>query len=348
MGIRDLSNVREFTLKTKVHDSMLVLASDLHIGPPPRFRGGSESEWAQHIRHFFARVLGFCASEDCPLILAGDIFHQWDAKPIWVNLLIDALLEKPWVNVWVVAGNHDLPNHELAAMRRSALGTLVACGLVKLLSTEIPLLMSPSRGGHAWAIWGDSWGGSEGIAAKNLYAEKAWLPQSSPDAPISLFSLKDRRSLHVGHRFVYANPDQAPYSNPRSHAKTVARQCREAGHDMCFFGDNHQAFIWDAPRGSIINMGCAIPRTIDEQHGHIAVMDWSGGIHPFRIPALPAKDVEDLARTKAGGILLRFLTETGGSLSPGFEERLRERAQWLGPLAMGMLEEALDSARKAH
>lgn len=66
---------------------------------------------------------------DCPVWMAGDLFHHWKPSPY---LLTETISRLP-ARMNVVAGNHDLPQHNMDLLHKSGLQTLVKAGAVTLL-----------------------------------------------------------------------------------------------------------------------------------------------------------------------------------------------------------------------
>lgn len=61
------------------------------------------------------------APVEIPLLISGDVFHHWKPSPFLLSRAIELLPE----NVWAIAGQHDLPFHNLQQFHESGLNTLV-------------------------------------------------------------------------------------------------------------------------------------------------------------------------------------------------------------------------------
>jgi len=64
-----------------------------------------------------------------PVFIARDIFHMWKASPWLLSMTMQHFPEQ----VFCVAGQHDLPQHNLGLIEKSGLFTLVKAGYVTLL-----------------------------------------------------------------------------------------------------------------------------------------------------------------------------------------------------------------------
>jgi len=67
---------------------------------------------------------------NCPVIHAGDLFNHWKASPYLITLALNYLPK----NMFTVAGNHDLPNHNIDLLDKSALNTLIHAKAINYLS----------------------------------------------------------------------------------------------------------------------------------------------------------------------------------------------------------------------
>lgn len=67
----------------------------------------------------------------CPVWMAGDLFHHWKPSPY---LLTETIGRLP-ARMSAVAGNHDLPQHNMDLIHKSGLQTLVRAGALDLVET---------------------------------------------------------------------------------------------------------------------------------------------------------------------------------------------------------------------
>ncbi len=64
------------------------------------------------------QIVDLCHKKDCPLFIAGDFYDKWNIGFDLVNE-VNAVLDN--VDAYVVAGNHELPNHNISLFNRSPL-----------------------------------------------------------------------------------------------------------------------------------------------------------------------------------------------------------------------------------
>ena len=103
-----------------------LVISDVHWGADkPRAR--AESDWLGVQLGYLQQVADLQKQAgQCPIIIAGDLFNRWDEPPEAINRLLAAMPPE----VHVIAGNHDMPNHNYRELPRSAYWTLVESGKV--------------------------------------------------------------------------------------------------------------------------------------------------------------------------------------------------------------------------
>mgnify|MGYP002630471192 CR=1 FL=1 len=68
---------------------------------------------------------------DCPVLMAGDLFNHWKPSPY---LLTTAIKHLP-AQLYLVHGNHDLPQHSLEQSEKSGVGVLEAAQVLDVLPT---------------------------------------------------------------------------------------------------------------------------------------------------------------------------------------------------------------------
>lgn len=108
-----------------------ILCSDFHLwepgtNPPCRLDDHSEAQW-QKIKQI--KILK--KKYNCDIFHAGDLFEFWKSSPELTNLAI-ALLPK----MKSIAGQHDLPQHNIELIKKSSFKTLVGSKTIEFLSSQ--------------------------------------------------------------------------------------------------------------------------------------------------------------------------------------------------------------------
>lgn len=232
-------------------DVRIVVAAtvgDIHFRHDrPRCR--VEPDWTE-VEHAQVKRLRVVLKEhgDPPLLIAGDLFHKWNSPPEVVNRWIDH-----FPPCYAVPGNHDLPYHNAADIKKSAYWTLVQAGKVAHLRPGKPVRLKD-------AVWIHGFGfGSE---------------------PRYEGQFRHLQGLHVAliHAYCWRDGHAFPGVREEDHARGWAKRLRK--FDGLIFGDNHRAFDWgwgtDLPW--VRNGGCFTRQTTAEMDTQPTVgLIWSDG-----------------------------------------------------------------------
>ena len=66
----------------------------------------------------------------CPIFFAGDLFEHWKVSPELINHCLKIFPDK----IWGIPGQHDLPQHNINLINKSAFQTMIYGGKIKFLS----------------------------------------------------------------------------------------------------------------------------------------------------------------------------------------------------------------------
>lgn len=265
-------------------DVKAIAVGDCHFSDqPPGSRGESAgSPWYSKQRQVIEKVLSIVDrystdDREIPLILPGDVFDKSDNSARLTNFLIDCFGRHR--NIYVVPGNHDLPNHDLSRLGESSLGTMIRAKVFQLLTPE---------------------------GTYNEESDLTLYGLGYGEIPTAINRNKvNSEDILVWHRFVWVGERDA--GNPEySSANNYQSVCRDIGHlafDKVVTGDNHQTFIarTDDER-KIINPGRLMSRTIKERKWDAPVVAVIGkrGVHrieSLRVPELWRADLEEMAES---------------------------------------------------
>lgn len=151
----------------------LILTSDWHLRddtPSCRIDDFQDTQWKK-----VEQVLKLQNQYECPVLHAGDLFHHWKPSPWLISQAIARLPNE----FYTVAGQHDLPQHNLHAIKNSGLYTLVVAGVVELFEDagnfgqEIAEYHMKGRKVGVWHhfVWDGKnipWPGFEGLSAREV------------------------------------------------------------------------------------------------------------------------------------------------------------------------------------
>lgn len=102
----------------------LILTADWHLRedkPSCRTDDFEKAQWNK-----VGQIMKLQNQLDCPILHAGDLFHYWKPSPY---LISQAIIHMP-ADFYTVAGQHDLPQHNMDLIHKSGLHTLITAGAI--------------------------------------------------------------------------------------------------------------------------------------------------------------------------------------------------------------------------
>ena len=238
----------------------MIVASDIHLQlTPPRCRQENEEEWIAHQLNRLKTIVAIANEANEDLYIAGDIFDKAYSHPVLVTLFLTAIGELDGA-CYIMAGNHDLPNHAHEEMRRSSYGVLSSLfghpdSKVKSIGSS-PYLMIP---------YGED---------PDEYANGS--------SPIVFL-----------HQYVVVREEDIPPGAEGVCAEVLLKSFPSRKVFIC--GDNHHGFCKTTIKGrSVVNCGCVTKRTIDFQDEELAV--WRINESTFEVTRIALADDSVLVR----------------------------------------------------
>lgn len=233
-----------------------VLVSDLHISPNPPIARSVESNWYDVQDKYLSELIDLCDLYNCPLVIAGDIFHKPIVPPETINFLMKRLPE----NTFAIPGQHDLPDHRYDDIQKSSFYTLVLSGSVKLLENGIG---HPLKGD--WLAYGYPWGF---------------------DIEDDIMKEPGEKALAVVHSYIWMGDNKYEGAPKGKNINKWLEKLRDREFDAAVFGDNHKGFYCMSEVESdpwIMNCGTFIRRNIDEINYKpmVGLLHESGAIHEY-------------------------------------------------------------------
>jgi DNA repair exonuclease SbcCD nuclease subunit len=161
---------------------------------------------------------------NCPVLHGGDLFHHWKPSPWLITKTIEHLPKQ----FYSVAGNHDLPQHNLDLIDKCGINVLAWAGKLTVLDW-----FSKYTGIH----WGQS-------------------PQ-----PIDK-NFSDYKIL-VWHKFNYIGKEPWPDCTEPKASKLLKQY---PNYDLIITGDNHQPFVQEYEGRILVNPGSLSRQKASETH----------------------------------------------------------------------------------
>ena len=199
-----------------------IFCSDLHLtSKRPECRG---DDWMLAQEKMLIRLVNDAKEYNCPIFIAGDVFHKPKVDPEIMSLAIKHLRQ---VKVYGIPGQHDMPGHNLGRLYESAFSTLIAAEALEFLDKPVK---------------------HQGVTFIGVpYGEEPPVVDNTDDPYIAIV-----------HEMVW---EKEPYPGaPKSgNIKQMAQKYKN--FDIAVFGDNHSGFYSDTEDTIILNCGVAIRRT---------------------------------------------------------------------------------------
>jgi hypothetical protein len=215
---------------------LAILCSDIHLCHLAPVARSAEPDWYAAMKRPLEQLWQLSSAQGAPLVIAGDIFDRWDTKregqPELTNFAIEVFSQFNW-GVFAIPGQHDLPNHRLDEIHRSAFWTLIRSGKVQMLKPGYE-----SRIGRL-ALHGFPWG----VPVK-------------PKVELSSGVVH----LAVVHAYIWKAGCSYPGADEEQHA--VKYQAKLKGFSAAVFGDNHKGFMIG---DRLMNCGTLLRRKSDEK-----------------------------------------------------------------------------------
>lgn len=263
--------------------------SDTHFCHRPPIARSAEPDWYAAMRRQLEEITRLSrpnATEQLPIILAGDVFDKWDQAPAeLVNFLIR---EMPVV--YAVPGQHDLPYHDYDNLHRSPYWTLVEAGKIIHIDPKRPREIT-------------------GRVPLMLHGFPFGFPLRSCSDKFDIGF-----SIAVIHKMVWSKNTGHIGAKNENHVDAYAKDLR--GYDFAVFGDNHTPFSCKLSHGcKVWNCGSFMRRRHDEREHKpsVGILHSDGVIHRHHLDVSLDKFLEDRQ--------LRAIIRDGKSLE-GFIDRL--------------------------
>ena len=197
----------------------------------------------------------------CPILDGGDLFEHWKSSPFLLQWAIQNLPD----GIITVAGNHDLPAHNLELYNKSSLAVLEAAGKIRVIKEGYcEEFQDFNVTGFPWGSTARDLTGQIALVHAMTYIGRSFPGCKDPHALSMLKQMKGFDLIIVGHNHASFQIDYKGRKliSPGSLTRTTADQ---ADYKPC-------VFLWDAKTNELE----AVPVHIEEgviSREHIDVVD---------------------------------------------------------------------------
>lgn len=209
----------------------LILTSDWHMMEPDRKPPCRiDNHFEAQLKKVY-QIMQIQEFYDCDIFNAGDIFEHWKASPELINKCMEIFPS----DMWAIAGQHDLPKHNLKLIYKSAFYTLIKSGSIQFLSNQISWNKYNSKKQKYVSVNGKL------VAMAHMLIYKGDLPFPDCPAPevnkvFKMFPLADLIVTGDNHQTFWARKGKQLLINPGSLTRHKADQI---DHRPC-------VFLWNA------------------------------------------------------------------------------------------------------
>lgn len=213
-----------------------ILTADLHLSDTAPVSRTDDYIAAQSNKLSFLQALSI-KNNNCPILCAGDIFHQWKASP-WLCSWVYYNLPGP---MYAVPGNHDLPMHQLKYYDKSALN------LIEEIREDLHIMKNNTiTTKDRLSITGIAFGELDNLEITKIEKEKT-----------------DYFKILILHQLVWK--DKKPIWG-KSDDWSASELLRKYGKyfDLILTGDNHESFVVEDKNSILVNPGSMMRITVDQ------------------------------------------------------------------------------------
>ncbi len=216
-----------------------LLVADIHLSLTPPIWRSNEPDWLEAMRRPLSELTALQTELNIPVLCAGDIFDRWFGAFQSAELINFAIHYLP--QMYAVPGQHDLPNHNIDELKRSAFWTL--CETSKIVIAA-PKAMQLGTFKDEYSVRGFCWG-QDIVETRRT----------------------DCLQVAIAHQYVYIpgySYQGAPEDCNLIRKKTQFINGKWMGYDVVVFGDNHKGFKTKIGETTIYNCGGFMRRKSNE------------------------------------------------------------------------------------
>lgn len=232
-----------------------ILTADVHLRDSSPECRTDDFMQAQLNKHKYISKLQ--QDHDCPVIVAGDIFHHWKPSPYLLAWALRNMTEQ----MHTIAGQHDLPAHSLDNIHKSGYQVLCDSGKIRDLLKLSPCIVARHT------VMGFPFGSSLDIPATH------------------------KNSVAVIHHLVYRGKE--PFPGASAVGGSVSSVIKKLNsYKLIVSGDNHVSFCEKVGDTLLVNPGSIMRSTAAQVDHKPSVYLWYAEENEVERVYLPAaKDV---------------------------------------------------------
>ena len=185
---------------------LAIFVSDLHLSHTPPIWRSCEEDWYVVQERALKELREIKNANSCPIFCAGDVFDKWNSPPELINFALQHLPP-----MYAIPGQHDLPNHNLKEIHKSAYWTLVKAGKIMHLGGDAGVNM------RQFTVHGFAFGRKikkRKTSTKNhiaLIHQYNWVPKASYEKAPKKQRVTRKRKEFEGYDIVVCGDNHIPF-----------------------------------------------------------------------------------------------------------------------------------------
>jgi len=226
------------------NEVIAILCADIHLSHTPPVWRSAEPDWCAAMQRPLDEIAELQKKYKCTVLCAGDIYDKWNSPAELINFAMDNLSR---LNMYSIPGQHDLPNHNISELEKSAYETLSKADAILdvAYSDRCPSII-------------------------NSRCTLSAFPFSTEIKPLpEVYDKKNVVNIALVHQYVCTYKSDYPGAPKKSHVKYIKANTKLIngklyGYDVIVFGDNHKGFHTCVGKTIIWNCGTLMRRKSDE------------------------------------------------------------------------------------
>lgn len=216
-----------------------IATADWHIWSKKPVWRSIEPDWFEAMKRPLSELKKIQEENgNIPVLIGGDIFDHSNPPPEAINFLLENMPE----NVIAVPGQHDLENHVLENIKKTAFWTLKKAGKINYSSSKNILIDSVAKLVIYFASWGADLSKIEKVKADPNF-----------------------KHILLCHKYVWFDDTTKYGGQEKPEGKLIGLRKFLQQFDFAVFGDNHIPFRKKIGKCQVINCGTLIRRKLDER-----------------------------------------------------------------------------------
>jgi len=211
-------------------DVIGIFCADIHLTIQAPVWRSAEPDWMAAQDRPLKELADLQYKFKCPVLCAGDIFDTAKSLPEVINFAADNIPD----NMYVIPGQHDLPEHQMEQIHKSAFQSLVNTGAVISIDYRVNII-------------------PDCIVVPFPFGENL------TEAPESA-----KFKIAIVHEYKWIEGHSFPGAPASSKIRNSILGDKYYGYDLIVYGDNHKGFQTKIGNTIIFNCGTLMRRKSDE------------------------------------------------------------------------------------